>query len=801
MSSSIKNYIYSAPRHNRLMFFIDSKTPSEKIINLFQENMKQWGGRYNPIIPVYDSNIDSYKDLIKCYDPDYIYYTRGVDISIIKKLDYFNPKKYEELNERTNSYHFDDGVDYRFILNDKINGELFRNRQLFILDNETSQNSKIPVESFYKRNFSFFRLNAGEDFYLKKHRRIIIRDEDISHVNELINKHKIFFKSILAQLYLNTAICIPKEFSAANNFEFIIYDNDNPSADLFYFWNRQLYIDSSANINQIIASNDELALLIEDKFFEGVLFDLSIKQRIDLISRSISKDNLELIKQNIQSKFKSITFSIGKERNFPFEISRRSYDNRFSYINRSKSAIIGKNDILKLPVPLFNKDIDVHGNYVVDMEIEKDQMSHAKNLKLPFKTPLHHLICANECRINYSHNISLSISDKTEVVDIKIPDNYDIFQSILSFRNEEGNYIPTGLNDLQLSNDGKRLTAFLKLFENDLDEMQNFIGDKFWLDLFRYKSEIENTKKSKQGFTLPETNIINKHFWSQLLGHSTERAKLNEKYKSNIPDCGGIFSYKDLKRELALLYRKYFSDIKSKSRISELNEEQLAEYLTKIFQDDFETHIDAKLQYLINKNALFMGMKVKCNSCGSNSWYALSDLKNKMSCKDCYNEIIPKLQSELYYRLSNSIISNLLSDMTSDSKEYAGNYVVLRTLLFLKNCNDSFIYYPPMEYTYFEHGRKGSTDIDILVIQDGKLIVGEAKSDAGEFNKNEKDKLIRLGNNLRPDKIILAFCSGSIEEMKKKAIYIQSSITNHSCEVILYQAESARYLFGALFGL
>jgi hypothetical protein len=180
------------------MFFIDSKTSIEKIINLFHQNMRQWGGRYNPIIPVLDNNIESYKDLIKHYDPDYVYYNSGVDVSMIKRLNYFYPKEYIELNEKTNRYDFNNGIDYHYILNDKINGELFRNQQITILERSLNYNLDIPAELFYQTNFSLFRLYAGEDFFLNKYIRIEIKEDNINQINEVIHKNKPFFKSKLS---------------------------------------------------------------------------------------------------------------------------------------------------------------------------------------------------------------------------------------------------------------------------------------------------------------------------------------------------------------------------------------------------------------------------------------------------------------------------------------------------------------------------------------------------------------------------------------------------------------------------
>lgn len=777
------------------MFFIDSKTSSEQIINLFHENMKQWGGRYNPIVPVYNNNIDLYKGLIKNYDPDYIYYNSGVDISIIKKLNCFSPKEYIELNERSKFYSFNSGIDYHYILNDKIHGELLRNQKLSILVLNTSYNLHIPAKLFYQTNFNLFHLYAGEDFLIKEYNHIEIKDEDVSRINEFIHKNKPFFKSKLSQLYINTTVTKPKDYSTTSNFEFIIYDNYNSFEDLFYFWNRQLYIDSDNKLNQIIASEDELTTLMKDNFFEGVLYDLAFNSRIDLLSRSILRDKLELIRQDIQSKFRNIMFSLAPERNFPFEIGRVDHKNSYSFSNTNKSAIIGKKDILKLIVPSFNKNIDTKGNYVMDVKIEKEEANHVNIINFPFKTPLHHLVCEQESRINGFHNISLLVSERNSIVDIKMPNSYEIFQSLLSFRNEERNYISTGLEDLQLSNDGKRLSAFLRLFENNLDEVENFIGDTFWLNLFKCESEITSNNRKKQ---IEKPNIFDEQFWSKLLEHASEKAMKEEKYESNIRRGKGIFSYKDLKRELALLYRKHLGDIKSKSRIAELNEEQFANYIKKMFKDDFEREIDNNLQYLINNDALFIGMKVKCNSCGLNSWYSLNELKNKMLCKGCYAEIIPKLQSELYYRVNEIIVSNLRNNEGS----YHGNYIVLRTLLSLnRKSRNSFLYQPPMDVRYFDGTELKTTDIDILAIQDGKLIIGEAKCDASEFKEKEKKALIWMGNNIKPDIIYLAFHNGRIESVEQKISEIKTSITEHCCEVIPYQVKPSKYKFGALFGL
>ena len=135
-------------------------------------------------------------------------------------------------------------------------------------------------------------------------------------------------------------------------------------------------------------------------------------------------------------------------------------------------------------------------------------------------------------------------------------------------------------------------------------------------------------------------------------------------------------------------------------------------------------------------------MKVRCNFCGANKWYSLAELKEVIDCKGCFNQIIPGIKSPIYYKLSETIISNLLSDQTKNKKTFDGNYIVIRTLHSLKNdysnCYSSFIWVPPTEIVYQLGDDKNVTDIDIIAIQDGKLVLGEAKNNEGIQQKGNR---------------------------------------------------------------
>ena len=205
-----------------------------------------------------------------------------------------------------------------------------------------------------------------------------------------------------------------------------------------------------------------------------------------------------------------------------------------------------------------------------------------------------------------------------------------------------------------------------------------------------------------------------------------------------------------------------------------------------------------KLQYLIDKQAVFIGSKVKCDHCGTNKWYSYADLNSKVACKGCGTMITPQMETPLYYRFSEVITGNILSDTTRNVKDFDGNYMVLRALMWLKrdwrNCSQSFLFCPPMDYRT-NRGRR--SDIDILAIQDGRFVLGEAKNRASEFNRTEIEALAWLGNHFKPDKLILAYNEGRLPQQK---IHQLKSLLTVDCEIEDYKADEPYYNFRGVFG-
>ena len=469
----------------------------------------------------------------------------------------------------------------------------------------------------------------------------------------------------------------------------------------------------------------------------------------------------------MQSKGSNIRIEIRILRPFPFNPGRVQFaqSNRFKPIN---NLILGEKDFLKLPEVSFETgEVIDKGPYAIDTTIERQTKDEHKEIKFPYNTALHFILCKENSRINKQHRATIFANRELQGTEISIPTDLELIRSVLMHRKIHKDLLTLPVIYITPSSAGQKLSAFLKLFNYDWSIIKHFLEEKFWLQLFRYCSEVK---------------------------------------QSNIPAGRGIFSYKDLINEIDHLFQKYKDQIAIRMREvpeQEFPDEFVNDIIESYKKEAFKYYIDGELNYLIRQSGLFMGMKVKCDQCGSNKWYSLTELHDKLTCKGCNGEVIPDLHSKVYYKLSDTIINNLKSDPTKNHGQYDGNYLVMKTLLHLKNGSrqnaSSFLWAPCLDI----YGKKDEntlvTDLDIIAIQDGKIILGEAKDNAKEFKaKKVKNNIIWAGDNLKPDKILLACQTGNLDAIVEE---IRSELTNKHCEVISYKASSAWYQLPGIFGL
>jgi hypothetical protein len=764
MKKSFKTYAKVLPRHHRLMFFVDSSISETALRSMMEANMHIWGGRYNPIVPVHNSTISNeWLELIQHFDPDFIYYSKSLDLQYLESLGLFHPKEYIELRE-DHRYYFP-GVNIHCLLHEHVHNFFLTNHST-LLQYDGDWNMEVKAKPFYQLNFGFCQFYEGEKKWTSRLDAISINKDNATQINQLICTQRPYFKSLLSSLHVNSVYINRIKSWNDSRFEWIIYDKENYLNDLLYYWNRQLYFEPRNILTQVISTLEETEELLKDQWFGSLLKSFSIDSQVSIVSYSVNETIIENLRKEMQEGCKSARIERKELRPFPFKSNDIQYVDS-KHFKLANNLILGKTDFLKLPDVTFESGNSIDdGPYAIDILLQRETDDEHTEIKFPYEAELHFISCKEASRVNRDHRITVFTNKQKPGFDISIPSDIELLKSVLMFRNHHGNLLTLPIDHILPSSAGQKLSAFFKIFRNDWNTIKQFLEEKFWLQLFRYESQLD---------------------------------------ESGILTGRGVFSYQDIEKELNGLYDKYLADVSINMReIPEqaIDQDFILQYVERCKKEAFAYYIHDEINFLIDNGGLFVGMKVKCHQCGSNKWYSLTELRDKLPCKGCNSEIIPNLESKVYFKLSDTIINNLLSDQTKNHKKYDGNYVVMKTLIYLKNdsseTGSSFHWAPCMDFQGKNAKSPITSDVDIIAIQNGKLVIGEAKYNATEFSSKVKDSLIWMANELLPDKLIVSCAEGSLDEVVE---YINRGLTNKRCQVISYKIFPAWYHFPGIFGM
>jgi hypothetical protein len=717
-----------------------------------EDNLHSWGGRYNPIVPVLNNSIDQrWIEMIRHYDPDYVHYAKTIDVKVLKELNLFQPKQYIDLDEN-DCRSAKLGANIHYLLN----------KAGAVLDYQLNHNETFVAKEFFKLNLGFKPLYYGEEELLSGCSTIGIHGVNLMHIGTTILNGRPYFKTLLSHKHLDTIQLFHENSKQNEEFQLLIYEDNNYFDDLLYFWNRQLFLAPLETLNQVVISKSEFTQLASLADFHSLLTAISPVNQFYVHSLSLNSDELDEVIVLCQQRCPNIRFFRAEMKEFPFKVARIEELQTF----RKKEEIRllhGSSDFLPFNEVSFENNMPIPGKeYCLDLVIERGLNDRSKEIMFPYGTFLHRIVPDVWGRINKQHRISLFCFKKNGA-EIKIPSDMDLFLNLLRHREYEANEVkPLDIEHITISDAGRKLWSFFMLFQENWHDIRSYMEDRFWVDFFQFRSRIKD---------------------------------------SNIPQGKGVFSTQDIESEIKGIYETIencFADYISRRDENNMDEALIKVVMESEVSDVIELTINPSLRYLVNVKGIFLGMKVKCRSCGSNKWYSLNELSNELNCKGCNGLIIPNIDSKIYYKVSEIISNNLLSDISGNGKEFHGNYIVLRTLMHLQEMpfsdSVSFSWAPCLDIW-----RRGveppGTDIDVVAIKKGELILGECKVKSSEFNAKEKRNLVWLADNVYPDKILIACMDGNLDDFAQD---LKKEIKNKRCEVITYKIPKPRYDFSGL---
>lgn len=179
--------------------------------------------------------------------------------------------------------------------------------------------------------------------------------------------------------------------------------------------------------------------------------------------------------------------------------------------------------------------------------------------------------------------------------------------------------------------------------------------------------------------------------------------------------------------------------------LREVLEEILPEQTREYF-DTVSDKLSDSVVELLEKGILERGFRLKCSSCSFTSWYPAEQVGQTFKCTQCYQEQVYKTNPLWLYKLAEVVFRGFEDNMQ----------VPLLALNHLKNkSKHHFEWIPDSDVYWLEDNEELHQNIDLLCLSDGKLYIGEAKSN-DEIKREQFSFYERVCKQVEIDGIIFA---------------------------------------------
>jgi len=787
------SYVSVRPRPCKIAFLIDpSNCPSELLDAIFEFNIEHWGGRYNPTIPVINSQIsDGYWNLLQLSDPDVIYSYVKIEESLIKEID-------KEISPFHFVYHQDHGTSrgmkpaYRVTIYDQIKTrsfyKMFNERFLYPFTS--------PVLLVY--------YNKCKDHYIQRNFGAI--DDSIlpnrlpSNVKTLRFVGDYTFGKILHEVAETRELMTPIQLSVINidpyepeysptNEYFTVIVGDNVW-DWLYFWNREIILPRGRiprilqlcvppSIFDSVELKNSLGKFLERKFWNSgpshptVLF----------ASNEIEEGQLKKLGQEITKKNNHFCkVQILEENAFPpVKIGYTDFDlpesvNRFPLIAQHSG-------FQNVYPPSLEGELSDE-KWMLDLKIDyRPERFTYTNITYWWKLPKHLgitslFIKTANGRITNSGMISIETSGKKEYMELNIPDDFSVLYPYLIDYN-----VPSYTDDIRkvylekkmktnikkefrISDKGGYTRGVMRMFPS-LWHTGEFVDNRYWRKILETLCNI--SPETKERFIEPIINKIDKidvKIWKGLVSNSKEAKRwLAERVLK-------------IAREQQVIKAKISFD----KLLRILNEEREEFRKMNKRHEEFDTSEEENkkdllesLNRLVSSGMFEQGIGVRCYFCGSSFWYSIEELRKEISCKGCQAPIQVSAEAKWVYKL-NELLKNVIS--------FHGVFPVIWALgELLHRARDSFVYLPSLGLYKNYEAPFPYAEIDIACILDGKLIIGEIKTSSHEFSKAEIDKFSKTCKEILPQKAIIGAFWGKKDYLTKLSKRIEKDLKPFGIEV------------------
>lgn len=764
-------YIFQEEEHEKAHEILDA---------IFEHCYSRWGGRRSLIVPIKNNTIDPrYIDWLEDSDPDVIFSYSELSEAVVNEID---KRVFPALfihNKEKDGPH---GIDQR--------SGVTTVSSLSLLPESKSTNAEILpyllcsfwrwkkerliTDSFGVANYPQYANGLFTPITLvpeKLERYERIEGEQEKDVYGLFNRLSlnpgVLTLSQLSGKDSNTAKIGRTRWS--NSLQMIV---GSSIQDRLSFWNAIHLIEESRFFDLPALRIPEE--YIEDQSFIEVFaqflnkwssrFPGAYSQRnITVRSSSVSEDRLKSFSEKIriQKYYENIYV---QEFAPPFPEERREKEYYFSgypnvnRINENPSLILPEepNHFRYIATQFANLK---EGAYAVDVSIERYK-NHSNVInrphwwQLPKRAEIVRLFdCSRICddgtlTFIHSHfkNQSLFQNYSPNQIKISFPKDDTLFRIIFQkerlYKNHDCRYKKLELHiaEVVLSEHGRALQGVLSLFKG-LNPAYKVISNRFWREVIESQYSFDKIKEDKEYRSIIQQKL-QEEFGKEFSISSDEQW---ERFAKNIIHK----MYHLPKPDKAITYKKLWD--KRNRDFRKFLEEQPGHGFNKLgsihaIKNDFES----ALKDLVELGIFFQGTTWKCRKCGNQNWVSVDSLRLKNNCSVCNYEHQVNVQN-LEWQF-------LLNDRVGEALYKSAVITELWTLgSLLESARESFYFVPPSNLFRKFQDSEPIGEIDLICIQDGDFIIGEAKYSASGFSETCCDNLIEYAKRVEPKFLLLSF--------------------------------------------
>ena len=459
-------------------------------------------------------------------------------------------------------------------------------------------------------------------------------------------------------------------------------------------------------------------MLCQDRYFGGVLHDLSTSELpIDVVSFSLNAPEIESL---IADMLRPISF----HRSFRYRalpalpLAVRDAEGRIGFDtpkNPGIQTLVSERGLLHLPVPDFGGKLSFYSQtWAVDIDISRSTDQYQKRMLFPLTAETSSIVRTRKGRVHLGRGLSAFMdSQSTEPADtaLEIPAFASLLRQLVMRPVRHGVATQSKFHELGRHDSSNRLAAFLNIFRNSFELVEEFFDDKFWVDIFEKLCNSE--KVAGDAIIFDELVAVCIGVMQQ---HGMELGPREETFR---------------------------------------NEANLRHGLRRTVQE------------LCDYRALLPGFKLKCLHCASTFWYQLKGAAEVVECNGCLQNFAFPIEQPFAYKLNNLVKNNLFESRTKRH----GNLTVIRALASLHTrARHSFEHSPQVNLYDRTQGGKPIAELDIAALVDGRLVIGEAKHrSTGFFDDNLKSlrSLVSVAQEIYPDEIVLACYEDERDKLAK----------------------------------